>query len=835
MKRLLALMLTVCLLAAPLSAGAQEKITTEELIVGVLELIVSGLQSGRLDMTYAESGSEYGLVLGEDASGTPGGMLSITEGGQTQFYGADGQGVFMSAGAWKEGDSLTGMSWESILRAVCTDENGVCWLPSFTEEDSQMLAGVGLQLVLSMADTVKVTESGSTIVIDVELGAFLDALDAAVPAALRAAAPQLDDFLARNNVVTYLLFDVEAPLTTETLIEIWSNLNIGDFVQGEMPLRLSITTDDETGDWNAVLAVADEGTITAQSTSGRIVATLTAEGETMVIFDTADLETVMEIVAVALHFMPEDAFSYEMSNNYGYFTLDVHFDLEKLLTGFWTSLSMAVLAGGEAADMLVERYFWLFEMMFDGTVVNGFTLASWLRREAYTNDLYEDILGWWRFDATDCEILEILFGETLPEFHLNLVCYDSNITLSAETNCASLYCTGVGEQFSGAVQLNSNTRNARPGRVDFSGLVTDGRFEVLATIETFQNGAVDAVSLVCTWGNSQEVNCTLSARAGGVWTELLRLDITPSGRRWIDAVLTDGQGTEIAELRTDETGFLFRTHEYAVPEKILRMLFDRSVTSVNVEPFEAELRVADNGGRIRIGGDEWFALEWMDGGSTSYLALMCREFTVSFTEEIALNAYGSFERTYILRYMARYSNAELMFHTGYDGVTVSSRCISNAVKQWDMSLSYDVHANSVQYINEARLETTTINYFPGSFVMQTVNLGTGIAETLEIVDVSQFYDNLNTTRVRWARARLGRDSKNVIEGLVVTNAPDAHTAVIDLISEGKTFSTLTVTNRPAVREAMPVRWLTEAETRAVLSLMLYALEDEPESTEEPAG
>ena len=185
--------------------------------------------------------------------------------------------------------------------------------------------------------------------------------------------------------------------------------------------------------------------------------------------------------------------------------------------------------------------------------------------------------------------------------------------------------------------------------------------------------------------------------------------------------------------------------------------------------------------------------------------------------------------------MARYSNAELMFHTGYDGVTVSSRCISNAVKQWDMSLSYDVHANSVQYINEARLETTTINYFPGSFVMQTVNLGTGIAETLEIVDVSQFYDNLNTTRVRWARARLGRDSKNVIEGLVVTNAPDAHTAVIDLISEGKTFSTLTVTNRPAVREAMPVRWLTEAETRAVLSLMLYALEDEPESTEEPAG
>ena len=83
------------------------------------------------------------------------------------------------------------------------------------------------------------------------------------------------------------------------------------------------------------------------------------------------------------------------------------------------------------------------------------------------------------------------------------------------------------------------------------------------------------------------------------------------------------------------------------------------------------------------------------------------------------------------------------------------------------------------------------------------------------MDVSEYYDNLNTTRIRFTPRR-----GIVAEALVATNAPDAHTAVIDLISEGKTFSTLTVTDKPAAREALQVTWLTEAETREVIDSLL---------------
>ena len=804
MKRLLALMLTVCLLAAPVSAGAQEKITTEELIVGVLELIVSGLQSGRLDMTYAESGSEYGLVLGEDATGMPGGMLSITEGGQTQLFGADGQGVFMSAGAWKEGDSLTGMSWESILRAVCTDENGVCWLPSFTEEDSQMLAGVGLQLVLSMADTVKVTESGSTIVIDVELGAFLDALDAAVPAALRAAAPQLDDFLARNNVVTYLLFDVEAPLTTETLIEIWSNLNIGDFVQGEMPLRLSITTDDETGDWNAVLAVADEGTITAQSKSGRIVATLTAEGETMVLFDTADLETVMDVVAEALYFIPQEAFDFQTAY-YGY--VHVSLDVKKLLRSFLINLSASVLANSEKVDALIERYFWLFDELFGGTVVNGFTLASWLQFEGA------------RYAELD-----------LPKvfFELDL---GAQPRLVMEVGDITMYFTGMGSQFSGMVQLRNYPSSRRVTRYDISGFATADSVEALITYNgVIYNNQPDAYRFVGTRVDGQSFECALSARVNNRWTDLFILRATASVNG-VYAVLTDSQNTKMAELQADDSGFMFRMNGYQTPSELRKL----GMPQMDVDGFETEVRITENGGRIRIGGTEVYTLEWTYSGVTKHIALTCSEFTVNVDMYGIYYAHSGYVGEYDIRYNDAYGERELtLFFTPYH-ISVRGRSENlwyarKSQRVSEMSLDIDLNDRTLRFNSEMDRESTTITYRPGAFVYQQTNTYLGIAETFEIVDVSEHYDNLNTTRIRFTPRR-----GIVAEALVVTNAPDAHTAVIDLISEGKTFSTLTVTNRPAVREAMPVRWLTEAETRAVLSLVLYALEDEPESTEEPAG
>ena len=103
------------------------------------------------------------------------------------------------------------------------------------------------------------------------------------------------------------------------------------------------------------------------------------------------------------------------------------------------------------------------------------------------------------------------------------------------------------------------------------------------------------------------------------------------------------------------------------------------------------------------------------------------------------------------------------------------------------------------------------------------------------MDVSEHYDNLNTTRVRWRFGRHSRLDTNVSEALIATNTPDAHTAVIDLISGGKTFSTLTVTDRPAAREALPIRWLTEAETREVIDSLLNPPLPADEEKVKPVG
>ena len=80
MKRLMALLLTVCLLASPLSAGAAdvEKMSTEEVILGVLELLCSGFSNGTLGVTYDDAdGYSMAFTLGEDAAGMPGGTLRL--------------------------------------------------------------------------------------------------------------------------------------------------------------------------------------------------------------------------------------------------------------------------------------------------------------------------------------------------------------------------------------------------------------------------------------------------------------------------------------------------------------------------------------------------------------------------------------------------------------------------------------------------------------------------------------------------------------------------------------------------------------------------------------
>ena len=123
MKRLMALLLTVCLLASPLSAGAADvkKASTEEVILGVIQLLCSGFANGTLGVTYDDAdGYSMAFTLGEDAAGMPGGTLRLTEGGKSQLVGADGQGLIRS-----EGENVVGVGWETLLRAACTDENGV--------------------------------------------------------------------------------------------------------------------------------------------------------------------------------------------------------------------------------------------------------------------------------------------------------------------------------------------------------------------------------------------------------------------------------------------------------------------------------------------------------------------------------------------------------------------------------------------------------------------------------------------------------------------------------------------------------------------------------------
>ena len=787
MKRLMALLLTVCLLASPLSAGAADvkKASTEEVILGVIQLLCSGFANGTLGVTYDDAdGYSMAFTLGEDAAGMPGGTLRLTEGGKSQLVGADGQGLI-----WSEGENVVGVGWETLLRAACTDENGVCWLPSFTDEDSAMFGLMGLQLVAQMADTVKVTETGNTLIIELDLGVFLDTLDKAVPAVLRSCEKQLDDFLARNPLVTYVLFGEEGLVTTEMLISVvWDYLNLDSLVEGELPLRLVIATDDETGDWTAELDIANEATLNAESLSGRVVVTLTAEGESRVLFDTADLETVMAVVAEALYFMPKDAFDFQTAD-YGY--VRVSLDVEKLLRSFFICLSGSVLANSEKVDVLIERYFWLFDELFGGTVVNGFTLAALLQYE-------------------ECRYVDSDLPKIFFELDLGM-----QPRLVMEIGDITVYFTGMGSQFSGMVQLRNYPSSQRVTRYDISGFATADSVEALITYNgVIYNNQPDAYRFVGTRVDSQSFECALSARMNSRWTDLFILRATASVNG-IYAVLTDSQNTKMAELQVDASGFMFRMNGYKTPSELRKL----GMPQMDVDGFETEVRITGNGGRIRIGGTEVYTLEWTNGGITKHITLTCGEFTVNVDMYCIYYTWG-----YVggcdIRYNDAYGERELNlaftpYHISVRGRSENLWYARRSLRVSEMSLDIDLDDRTLRFNSEWDRESTTITYRPGAFVYQQTDTRLGDSNTLEIVDVSEYYDNLNTTRIRFT-PRGGI----VAEALVATNAPDAHTAVIDLISEGKTFSTLTVTDKPAAREALPIRWLTEAETREVIDRLL---------------
>ena len=810
MKRLMALLLTVCLLASPLSAGAADvkKASTEEVILGVIQLLCSGFANGTLGVTYDDAdGYSMAFTLGEDAAGMPGGTLRLTEGGKSQLVGADGQGLI-----WSEGENVVGVGWETLLRAACTDENGVCWLPSFTDEDSAMFGLMGLQLVAQMADTVKVTETGNTLIIELDLGEFLDTLDKAVPAVLRSCEKQLDDFLARNPLVTYVLFGEEGLVTTEMLISgVWDYLNLDSLVEGELPLRLVIATDDETGDWTAKLDIANEATVNAESLSGRVVVTLTAEGESRVLFDTADLETVMAVVAEALYFMPKDAFDFQTAD-YGY--VRVSLDVEKLLRSFFICLSGSVLANSEKVDVLIERYSWVLALLDDafgalGGVVNGYTFALFLQDAVEMSRVYRSLENWWSRLSRNSEILYTLFGNCMPK-----ICFELDLgtqpRLVAETNYVSAYLTGMGNQFSGVVHLRGRGSPVR--RYDISGFVGDNGIEALITCDGVNNSREpDAYRLAGAYADNQTFECTLSARMNTRWTDLFVLRATAAGG--VNAVLTDSQNTKVAELQADESGFLFRLNGYQTPSELRKL----GMPQVSVDSFEAELRVMNNGGRIRISGDETYALEWTVSHVTKHVTLTAGSFTIN--GDVLDTEYV---KICDVRYNDRETETKLTLEITPSTVELDAASLSPGSSKplWSVNMRIDTLLPSLQFAANQDFELITVNYRPGAFVMQTENWYFGFSGSLEIVDVSEHYDNLNTTRVRWRFGRHSRLDTNVSECLVATNAPDAHTAVIDLISEGKTFSTLTVTDKPAAREALPVRWLTEAETREVIDSLL---------------
>lgn len=799
MKRFLALVLTLCLCIAPVSAETEIRLTTEELFLELLPEIVEALQEYNLGVAWESGDTTAELLAGRDASGAPDVSLSLSDGEHTEMVAVNEQGI-----RWTENGELVGVAYETLLRALFTDENGVCSLPSVTEQDTLMLTVIAMQIALACGDAVQISEQNTvetgedgeetavqTLTVDVQPMKLLGRLDTAVPAALEASRAQLDDFFSRNEGW------LGEKLTTDMMIAAWQSLNVSRMLAIETPLRLLITTRDNAKAQSMLAQLQLYGATIAQATleDDRLVCSVYVSGSEQIVFDSDDLNTLLSLAGQTLNGLSIEALAFGYSSYRQQTVMYFNLDVERLINDFYTSLIMTLQANRAQVQTLLDRYGWLLsdEALSCDELIQAL-------QEIRVDAVRSAEMKWLRMVRGNA-FLRNLVGNTmverLPAIRLEYNAKGSESALLVSTNRYQLrFVTGDG-QFSGTLASASN-RIAESFSANINGFLGEDRLE--AQLDLMRYGRPTESIRLSGWLEDDDLLiCELTGRDGGEWTPICTFRMEDMYGR-IEALLTDAAGNTLAEAALYDDGFMLQ-----------------------LPGFMAELLLTEDGGVFRIDEGETVAFEWHDGEVVTEYALTAIDATLSLSFENYNSSYGM-PRT-MFQYLSATKKAVISIEALPNGFLFDGSLDQYGARLWDANLEVYDDGQKIVFSNAQGNgeKKFSLSYRPG--VLYISRQYRNDIESLQVTDVSTGYDHANTTRVDYMSA----EQQPTV--LLIATDVQAYVCTVTVTQDDSPLGVLTLTLNPAPRDEAALgdaRWLTE---RELLSLLAAPEEPAPETEE----
>jgi len=215
MKRWIVWLLAMCIACLPAAAFAQP-VTTEQLLLGLMQRLLMQIKKPSFSLGLQEGDAMMEACLALDRQGVPDFSLGMQSGEEFFRLDADAQGL-----RYEDQTQSIGMTIDTLMNVLTTDENGVHIVPDVREEDcalfSQIAAEIGqsamkavsVQEIISepkeqetqeQAEEVQQNEPTESVTrITIDLCMLLAELDASVPASLRMHGEELNALMMRNE------------------------------------------------------------------------------------------------------------------------------------------------------------------------------------------------------------------------------------------------------------------------------------------------------------------------------------------------------------------------------------------------------------------------------------------------------------------------------------------------------------------------------------------------------------------------------------------------------------------------------------------------------------
>ena len=335
MKRMLALLLTVCLM---LPASCAQAMTMEQMVLSVL----SGM------LSQAPEGFSF-CVTPLDGPNTI-----------AMAYDEAGQPVLFWGHLDDETQDLTGVKLQTVLEALLCYAAGVDELPEDTDADLSFLGEMmrGLEQAVQQAVTVEESdiaqEDGSCLHqmdVTVRLKTLLTLVDAVVQLELTANADAINAFLnGYGEIISGLIPGFPTDCDAATLLSLWQSLRLSSLLPVEMPLSIRIVSEgDLLQPWRveaSVVWMRFTAEFTGEYLAGELNTPMTYA------FDSRDLGKLWTIIAEACDGLSEDALMYAAGD--GEYRLRLN--PLRLLCELEVQLNASIERHREDWDALLVRY-----------------------------------------------------------------------------------------------------------------------------------------------------------------------------------------------------------------------------------------------------------------------------------------------------------------------------------------------------------------------------------------------------------------------------------------------------------------------------------------------